>query len=567
MLIKNTNMKRQLVIALALLCAFAGMAKERTTAELQQIAAAQLKKSNARTAKAVGKSGNLSLSCTLQQDGVAVYAAKGYGSVVLTTDDRFTPVIGYTDAVITDVSTLPCGMQWWLYEMQQQMQSDTVVKKVAYKTIQVAGQSYDAVEPLVTTRWGQTSPYNGCCPLISGQHAPAGCCAVAMAQIFNYNKYPQGASFTGSYTTVSDSTKTACTEDINSTYSYPYQTAYGLYSPTGTSSFETMAYSADDSIAVGTLLRDCGYSINMSYSRRSSGANALDVVAAAVNCFSYPRESVKHYYREYYADDEWHNIVYGEIAAGYPVIYAGVDAKSGGHAFIVNGIDSEGLVYVNWGWLGWCDGYYAMDLMNPRKYQLTNEQALVTGWHPTALPSDHFTSQWIGEDLTLSTDDTQKAINISGGFYNMAAFIFKGTVTMVFEDQANKTTEALALSEEADGDYNWGNGFYFPTSDLSEDLNFLQKGHTYKVYFTSQQQGEQSAQMLRTVSGCFYYMLSLDNEGNVTIGDQQIGTTSGIERIAAEQPTDDTIYNIGGQKVGKNHRGLAIKNGKKMVVR
>lgn len=40
---------------------------------------------------------------------------------------------------------------------------------------------------LVTTKWGQKSPYNDRCPIINNQRAPAGCVAVALGQIIATN--------------------------------------------------------------------------------------------------------------------------------------------------------------------------------------------------------------------------------------------------------------------------------------------------------------------------------------------------------------------------------------------
>ena len=51
----------------------------------------------------------------------------------------------------------------------------------------------------------------------------------------------------------------------------------------------------------------------------------------------------------------------------------------GGHAFVFDGYDAEGLVHVNWGWYGRNDGYYAVDLLNPRIHSFHNQQDMIIG--------------------------------------------------------------------------------------------------------------------------------------------------------------------------------------------
>ena len=43
------------------------------------------------------------------------------------------------------------------------------------------------------------------------------------------------------------------------------------------------------------------------------------------------------------------------------------------------------------------------------------------------------------------------------------------------------------------------------------------------------------------------------------------GTESGINTINAEAAADAPAYNLAGQKVGKNYKGIIVKNGKKVL--
>jgi len=61
--------------------------------------------------------------------------------------------------------------------------------------------------------------------------------------------------------------------------------------------------------------------------------------------------------------DEWQDLIYNEIAAGYPVPFSG-SKLSGGHAFVLDGFDGEQLFHVNWGWGGGSNGWFLIGVLN-----------------------------------------------------------------------------------------------------------------------------------------------------------------------------------------------------------
>lgn len=52
------------------------------------------------------------------------------------------------------------------------------------------------------------------------------------------------------------------------------------------------------------------------------------------------------------------------------MLYAG-SGDAGGHAFVCDGYDGNGLFHFNWGWSGNGDGYYSLSVLNP--YESTRE--------------------------------------------------------------------------------------------------------------------------------------------------------------------------------------------------
>lgn len=61
-------------------------------------------------------------------------------------------------------------------------------------------------------------------------------------------------------------------------------------------------------------------------------------------------------------------IVSSELEEQRPILYCGQDPIDGGHAFILDGINENGLVHVNWGWSGSGNGWYDINVLKPTSY-------------------------------------------------------------------------------------------------------------------------------------------------------------------------------------------------------
>ena len=118
--------------------------------------------------------------------------------------------------------------------------------------------------------------------------------------------------------------------------------------------------------AVATLMRYCGQAVKMMYNpaeKGSSSAHSLYIPEALINYFDY--KAVQPIIRKSILDiDAWEDIIYGEFAAGRPMVYYG-QSDSGGHGFVCDGYDGQGLFHINWGWSGAGDGYFSLSVLNP----------------------------------------------------------------------------------------------------------------------------------------------------------------------------------------------------------
>ena len=200
---------------------------------------------------------------------------------------------------------------------------------------------------MLTTGWGQDSPYNLFCPTIDGVRCPAGCVAVAVAQIVAYHEHPSSYNGTG-----------FDWESIKAD-SVP------IYTP--------------DQLSVAHLMVDIGRIVGMGYESGLSHANSLNV-AQCLDSLGYHHTSLLAY--DY-------NTCMQEFENNRPVYIKGarIDTTSNtisqyGHAWVLDGgivrsihmkdfwgksysrINIQRLVHCNWGEEGYQDGYFHSDILD-----------------------------------------------------------------------------------------------------------------------------------------------------------------------------------------------------------
>ncbi len=281
------------------------------------------------------------------------------GYVIVSGDDRLRPVLGYAAQGRFDEDSIPPNMRWWLGEYAREIaaflcgpsESGAVLTR---EPVSSGSAGRSEVAPLVTTKWNQTTPYNDQCPSFRGRKSVTGCVATAMAQIVNYHNWPQGTgSGMYSYTLVGLTSKV---QFNYGTTTFAWANMLDDYS-VGNPGFS-------QKMAVANLMLACGVGVHMKYSPDESGAFTLAVPYALINYFKYDG-AARMLMRDYYYTSEWEDIVYGEIAAGRPVLYSGANEEGAGHAFVCDGYGADGLFHINWGWGGYYDDYFALSALDP----------------------------------------------------------------------------------------------------------------------------------------------------------------------------------------------------------
>lgn len=274
------------------------------------------------------------------------------GYVIVSGDDEMTELVGYAENGFFDAENVPPQMQLWLDGYAEYVAAVQSGKAKARKILLSDSPSV-VVEPLVTTKWNQDAPFNNFAPEYTDdnnntQRCATGCAATAMAQIMKFHNWPEQGVGHYSYEHQSFGT-------ISSNFSehvYDWTNMIDRYN--------NGEYSNVQADAVALLMKDCGVSLNMNYGP-VSGASIYRYTPAFKNYFRYSSRTVN---RSGCETAEFTKIITDELQEGRPIIYCGT-GEDGGHAFVVDGYDTNYFLHVNWGWGGYSDGYFDMNYMDP----------------------------------------------------------------------------------------------------------------------------------------------------------------------------------------------------------
>lgn len=278
----------------------------------------------------------------------------GDRTVFISADDVAAPVLGYTEGKIEDMTQIPPALSYMLETYVRQIEW---AKAKGIQTSYASTRSGDRapIEPLVQTKWSQSSPYNDMCPLMSdGKHSYTGCVATAMAQVMYYHKYPEVGEGEISYEwkkkTLSLNLADYPLDWDNMLLTYPEAN-------TGT---DIQRH------AIASFMKAAGYALHMDYTtNESDGSSAYgyDVPNVLADNFHYDA-GIRDEYRDFYKFADWESMIYNELASSRPLVYCG-RSSGGGHAFICDGYSKDGLFHINWGWNGKSDGYFLLTALDP----------------------------------------------------------------------------------------------------------------------------------------------------------------------------------------------------------
>lgn len=289
---------------------------------------------------------------------------EGKGFTVVSGDDRLPEVVGYSDKGTYDEENLPSnyvGFMKAYEEMVGQLDngdSRASASIAEAKALRSSGYQQPTVAPLLgSIQWNQMTPYNKMCPMYnSTNRSVTGCVATAMAQVMMYYQYPK--TLQADIPAYVTRTNHLSIPQINKGESYDWNNMLPQYA-----SYEPLNYTDAQAAAVAKLLYHCGVACEMDYGP-SSGANVTPGILSTY--FGYDSDLMQDLNRDVFTLAEWSQIMDKELTAKRPILYSG-QSSDGGHEFVCDGTDGNGLYHINWGWGGYQDGYFDVTILNPDK--------------------------------------------------------------------------------------------------------------------------------------------------------------------------------------------------------
>ena len=275
-----------------------------------------------------------------RSDAYYVFNNDAGGFVIIAGDDAVTPVLGYTSTGSFDAENLPDGLKDLLksYERQIAALGDNYVANRTATRAAFTGEKL-----LKTAEWNQNAPFNKYTP----NNYVTGCVATAGAIVMKHHGYPAKGTGSHSYTW-NGKTLTA-----NFEHDYDWANMPAKYDGTNDAAFD----------GVARLMADLGVAVEMQYAKNGSGAYIGDMISALQKYFGYSKLTHLAYIYDMEAE-AWNAKLRGEIDANRPILYSASDASAGGHSFIIDGYKDESFS-VNWGWGGYCNGFYQIGALNP----------------------------------------------------------------------------------------------------------------------------------------------------------------------------------------------------------
>lgn len=328
----------------------------------------------------------------------------GNSFVLVAADDCARPILAYSKDFSFKAENMPENIQGWLNSLNEEIQEGIDRKLEATEAIcqewnlLLQGSKPEPkhraeVKALVKTHWDQYEPYNNNCP----DGSLTGCVATVMAQLMKYWEWPAKGVGSHQYT--------------HATYG-PISANFGNTTYDWDNMVDEVSWDGPEvqQRAVATLMYHCGVSVDMDYSPDGSAAFSEDVAGALSTYFDYNSNDIQWKTVADLGTTAWLTLLKTELNAGRPMLYRG-QSDGGGHAFICDGYDPNDYLHFNWGWSGFCDGYYAFGALDPGAGgsgsgagSYNEKNSAVVGIHPNT------PSIAAPENLTASVSDREVSL-------------------------------------------------------------------------------------------------------------------------------------------------------------
>lgn len=246
-------------------------------------------------------------------------------------------------------------------------------RQLKAKKYPLDGAKWQPVAPLLKMEHGIYSPFNDLCPYytyddgtISTKRCVPGCVAIAMEQVLTYYR----RTYTLQDTLKGWTTPHYTINDLLPGEVYETQLIRNTYGD-GNDTPET-------SLPVSRLMYALGVASHMNWGIDASGTSTYRLVDPLKRAFGL--KYVHHMDSYQYDPVAYWNFLAHELQCGRPVYYAAGAMSTEGHAFVLDGLNEQGLFHVNWGFSGKWDGYFRLDVLAIREPESDKWQEVDNGF-------------------------------------------------------------------------------------------------------------------------------------------------------------------------------------------
>ena len=544
----------RLLLSLLLLTSLATFARERSFDEARMIAerhAARLGiKLDDQSVERARR-----ISARAEQRGKVFYYIfpnrQGQGFTIVSGDDQMPDIVGYADKGNFDEDNMPESLLGFIEQYRATAEAVERGESLAVANVNEAkrlreSRRTSAVSPLLgEIAWNQGKPYNNMCPLYNGtDHAVTGCVATAMAQVMAYWKHPKKLLADISEYTRQWMGRYISVDGVSAGEEYDWDNMLPFYG------YNESSYTQQQADAVAKLMLHCGAAVKMGYGEMS-GANVTP--APLAKYFGYDADLMQEVNRYAFTLQEWISLIDRELQNKRPILYSG-SSSDGGHQYVCDGADNNGLYHINWGWGGAGNGYFDISILNPAKGGIGSGNApdgynrncaMIIGMQPdngikdsplvdqTPIVIDNWGPEYGYNKLEITNGNRTNAsqnftVHMKTLVTNPLPTNFKGYVTVGLK-KPNGTFEPLVNSSLYSIDGATSEGTYSSLSDVNISYAFpVGKTTLYYIYSTDNKQ---------TWHNCAYRLLR-----PVTVEATETTLTWSKDDITATiEPNDDIV--------------------------
>lgn len=474
--------------------------------------------------------------------------------VIVSGSDMIREVIGYsTSASIPENAELPDNLRSWLQWISDATQYLELHPEAALTTAELQSTT-TPIETLMDTQWNQSPLYNKYCPPVSPASTklcPTGCVATAAAQVVRYHLVKGGKVITGK------GSKSYSRNGVSHSVDYAANTYDYTKMP-----LELSNESTEEEIdEVAKLCYHIGVGVHMDYASGGSGAFTSVLPTTLIENFGF-NSNYRQLDRRMYDFSEWNAILINELQNDRPIIYGG-QSSTGGHCFVLDGLDANGLYHVNWGWGGKSDGYFDVNILRPSDVG-TGASVSQDGYISFCSASVNLClEEGVGKlpcllyldvkQMTLTNPDLScgEQLQINKVIvYNQDAYNASGTIGYTLISSTGDVVESQEITDIEDvSGVNPDNGSYAGLSfSFAAQIPSTLANGDYKLYFTYKSKDGSVFDIIRGVYPSVSYVLLKVKDGKVNASIPLYETKlkasdwkAESETIAAETPTPISV--------------------------